>query len=127
VVDPIIVSDSLDGQSNDGQSNDGQSNDGQVPDNWAYTDYFPIYDKEPVTDGTDGLPPLVYTMADNPVLYVASDTPARGSHDPLPFERTTTVAHSHDATPASAHDIDPDIAAIHYAAADTSHDGLNLL
>jgi hypothetical protein len=121
VVDPIIVSDNP----------DGQSTDGQVPDNWAYTDYFPIYDKEPVTDGatdgTDGLPPLVYTMADTPVLYAASDSPGRGSHDPLPFERTTTVSHAHDATPNSAHDIDPDITAIHYAAADTSHDGLGLL
>ena len=98
---------------------------------WTYEDFLAIYGADPLPVSDDGTPPNVYTMTGGdpvelgPIAYSTSDTPSRGSHDPLPFERTNTG--SHDAPSAPAHEIDPDIAAIHYAAADTSHTGLDLL
>jgi len=97
--------------------------DGDVPPEWAYTDFVPVYDKDPATDGTDtgtdttdGTPPDVYTMgAGDPLIYASGAGP-----DPLPpidpkFLLPVTEEAEIDRTP------------VHYAPADSFNTGLDLL
>jgi hypothetical protein len=103
--------------------------DGDVPAEWAYTDFVPVFEKDPGTDGgeyADDTPPDVYTMGeDDPRIFQTfgpiGETPGRGS-DPLPFERTNS-----DPVPAAHLVVEIDRTPVHFAAADSFNSGLDLL